>query len=116
MGVKDIPYGTGVTDYKYKNAKWYQGLCEAVGKRPVSCGSGWGSYYNFVTSAYNSIQAYSSWCNPSSYVGPACGWSNILTFHSPPKSTGDTGGDNYGVCGNGCTINDPKGWTPVCTD
>jgi hypothetical protein len=111
MGVMSIPYGNDNAG-KYKNAKWYQGLCNDAGLIPTGCSSNFGGSYRNAHNVYGA--GYSHTCNPSSSIASSCGWSKVLTFHVPPASSSSGGGDSYGVCGNGCTISGTTGWSPIC--
>lgn len=90
-------------------ARWYQGICEAAGLRPVSCDPAvWSPGYD--ASDFNAVvlNAAHYSCNVSSGIMGRTGWTDILTFHRPYH-------DAQGVCQNGCTIDgDPV--HPICTD
>ena len=100
MGEETLPAGDA--------ARWYQGICEAAGLRPVSCDPDrWSPGYD--ASDFNAVvlNAEHYGCNVSSGVSGLTGWEDILTFHQPY-------GDAQGVCQNGCTIDgDPV--FPICT-
>lgn len=89
-------------------ARWYQGICEAAGLRPVSCDpTVWSPGYD--ASDFNAVvlDADHYGCNVSSGIRGRTGWNDILTFHQPYR-------DAQGVCQNGCTIDgDPV--HPICT-
>ena len=88
--------------------RWYQGLCESVGLRPVACYEGTGTQNR----AYNAVPLLASpfSCQVGTYITAQSGWPATITIYQGDMGRGsglsqDGGASTAGETGH-----------PICTD